>query len=65
MSQAMQIQNDQEWITLRRAASLLGTTCYAVKSATISGYVRAKVLAGFPPLYSKSDVLAFKQARAA
>lgn len=53
------------WIPLTRAARLAGCTPYTIKTATIGGLIRAKILTGFPTLYSETDTLAFRQARGA
>jgi hypothetical protein len=53
-----------DWIPLTHAAKLAACTPYTVKTATIGGLIKARVLPGFPTLYSRADVLAFANARA-
>ena len=55
-------RSGQDWIPLTRAAKLAEATPYTIKTAVIGGLIKARVLPGFPTLYSRSDVLRFVQA---
>jgi hypothetical protein len=50
-----------EWVPLTTAAKLAGGTPYKIKTAVVAGHVRARVLAGFPVVYNRSDALQLRQ----
>jgi hypothetical protein len=63
-TRAMTSGDSSDWIPLTRAAALAGVTAYTLKTAVIGGLIRARVLPGFPTLYSRSDTMKFVESRA-
>jgi hypothetical protein len=56
------ITENDEWIGVRQAASLLGTTCYALKTAALSGLIRTRLRPPFKTVFHRGDVEAVRAA---
>jgi hypothetical protein len=56
------ITENDEWIGVRRAASIAGTTCYSLKTAALAGLIRTRLRPPFRTVFHRGDVEAMRAA---
>ena len=61
MSPAIDTEQD-DWIGVREAARIVGTTCYSLKTAALAGCIRTKLRPPLKVVFSRADVVAMAAA---